>query len=173
MNSLAWYVLRSKPHKENQIYSQLCSKAIETYYPTITVRPVNPRSAKIRPYFPGYLFVHVNLSETDHSVLQWLPGTLGLVQFDGHVPAVPEYFIAELKQRVALIQNAAGVNLDSLQKGDPIRITSGLLAGYEAIFDMCMSSGERVRVLLDMLGRLVTTEVNAGTIEKKPPVSYQ
>lgn len=167
MNALAWYVLRSKPHKENQVHSQLCSNAIETYYPTIKVKPVNPRSAKIRPYFPGYLFVHVDLQDIGVSVLQWLPGALGLVQFDGHAPAVPEHFIIELKRRVASIQEAGGFNLSGLQKGDRVRITSGPLAGYEAIFDMRLSDGERVRVFLEMLGRLVRTEIDADVIEKK------
>ncbi len=169
MDALAWYVLRSKPHKENQVYSQLRANAIETYYPTIKVKPVNPRSAKIRPYFPGYLFVHVNLQEADASVLHWLPGAVGLVQFDGHVPAVPEHFIAELKRRVAAVQEAGGLKLSGLQKGDPVRITSGPLAGYEAIFDMRLSDGERVRVFLEMLGRLVKTDVDASTVEKRRP----
>ena len=61
----SWYVIHSKPRKENQVYSQLQARAIETFYPTIRVKPVNPRSAKIRPYFPGYLFVRVDLDAVD------------------------------------------------------------------------------------------------------------
>jgi transcription antitermination factor NusG len=167
MNALAWYVLRSKPHKENQVHSQLCANAIETYYPTVKIKPVNPRSAKIRSYFPGYLFVHVDLQDVGVSALQWLPGALGLVQFGGHAPAVPEPFIAELKRRVTAIQEAGSFNLSGLQKGDHVRITSGPLAGYEAIFDVRLSDGDRVRVFLEMLGRLVKTEVDASVIEKK------
>ena len=60
----AWYVLRSKPHKESMLFGQLKAYGIETYFPVLRVKPVNPRSRKERPYFPGYLFVHVDLAET-------------------------------------------------------------------------------------------------------------
>lgn len=48
-----------------------------------------------------------------------------------------------------------------------MRITHGPFAGYEAIFDMRLSGSERVQVLLQMLGRLVKVQVNAGAIEKR------
>ncbi len=167
MNTPDWYVLRCKPHKEHHVHSQLVANTIEVYYPTVRVRPANPRSARIRPYFPGYLFVHVDLDLVGVSVFQWLPGTVGLVEFDGYPPPVPGSFIRQLQQRLEAIRRAGGLTLNGLKKGDPVRITAGPLAGYEAVFDMRLSDSERVRVFLDLLGRLVRTEVNVGAIEKK------
>jgi transcription elongation factor/antiterminator RfaH len=165
----AWYVLHSKPHKENQADLSLRSLGVETFYPAIKIKPVNPRASKIRPYFPGCLFVHVDLEEIGLNTLQWMPGAVGLVQFDGQPAAVPEHIINQLKRRIEAIKTAGGLVLDGLKRGDPVRITDGPLAGYEALFDLRLSGSQRVRVLLEMLGRLVKVEVQADTLEKIKP----
>ncbi|HVO69796.1 MAG TPA: transcription termination/antitermination NusG family protein [Aggregatilineaceae bacterium] len=167
MSTSAWYVLHSKPHKENQINAYLQSQNLETFYPTLRVQPVNPRASKIRPYFPGYLFVRADLDAVGVSALQWIPGAVGLVSFDGQPGTVPDYVIRELRQRIAEIEAAGGLTLDGLKQGDPVRITHGPFAGYEAIFDMRLSGAERVQVLLQMLGRLVKVQVTASEIEKR------
>ncbi len=99
--SLAWYVLHSKPNKEEFLRQQLTSRQVDHFYPTVVVTPVNPRSRKIRPFFPGYLFVHMDLDEVNQSPsLQWMPGAVGLVAFDGKAAEVPDGLIAALKQRL-------------------------------------------------------------------------
>ena len=59
--SYQWYALRSKSRKEDAVWRQLQSQGYEVFYPCLRVHPVNPRSRKIVPYFPGYLFVEVDL----------------------------------------------------------------------------------------------------------------
>ncbi|HEX3049555.1 MAG TPA: transcription termination/antitermination NusG family protein [Aggregatilineaceae bacterium] len=163
----AWHVLHSKPHKENQLNAYLRAQGHEVFYPTLKVQPVNPRSSKIRPYFPGYMFIHVDIDEVGISALQWVPGANRLVAFDGYPATVPDHVIKELKSRVAQIEKAGGLILQGLERGDPVRITSGPFAGYEAIFDMRLSGNERVQILLDILGRQVKMKVQSGSIEKK------
>ena len=93
MMTTAWYALRSKPHKENMLFGQLKAYGVETYLPVLRVKPVNPRSRKERPYFPGYLFVHVDLAEQGFSSLNWLPGASGLVAFDGEPGMIADQLI--------------------------------------------------------------------------------
>ena len=78
-----WYVMQSKPQKEKLLYEQLRSREIETFYPSIRTKPVNPRARKYKSYFPGYMFVHVDLDLVGISALQWVPGAVGLVNFGG------------------------------------------------------------------------------------------
>lgn len=167
MGNAAWYVIQSKPNKENQVYTYLVSRDIEVFYPTYEIKPVNPRSARIRPYFPRYMFVHVDLEAVGISALKWFPGAIGLVHFDGYAAPVPDAVIHQIKERIEQVRAAGGPVFDGLKQGDPVRITSGPLAGYEAIFDLRLSGSERVQVLLDMLGRLVRVKVDASAIEKK------
>ena len=169
MSVESWYVFRSKPHKENQVLYTLCATGIETYYPNVKVKPVNPRCSKNQPYFPGYMFIFADLESIGLTTLRWLPGAVGLLQF-GDIPAtVPEGFITELKQRIERINRVGGLTFDGLNSGDKVRIISGSLAGYEAVFDMRLSGQDRVRVLVELLGRQVKAEINAGDIARMRP----
>jgi transcriptional antiterminator RfaH len=164
-----WYALRSKPRKEDIVWRQLRGEELEVFYPRIRVNPVNPRSRKIKPYFPGYMFVYVDLEQTGMSRFQWMPHTLGLVSFGGEPAHVPENLIFELRKRVAEIADAGGELFAGLKPGDPVRISSGPFQGYEAIFDMRLPGSERVRVLLELLTskRRVPIELSTSSIEKK------
>lgn len=146
-----WYALRVKPHKERAVCDLLQTQAEMVFFPTIQVKPVNPRAARIRPYFPGYLFVQADLAEVGVNAFSWLPGTRGLVSFGG-VPAVtPDNLIAELRQRLRQIEANGGLVNGRYHQGDRVRIISGPFAGYDAIFDAHLPGAERVRVLLAFL----------------------
>jgi transcription antitermination factor NusG len=164
-----WYALRSKPRKEDVLWRQLLSQGFETFHPRLRVHPVNPRSCKTRPYFPGYLFVHVDLEQVGQSVFQWMPYTLGLVSFGGEPATVPENMIQAIDRRLQEINAAGGERLAALHHGDTVSIQDGPFCGYEAIFDAALPGSERVRVLLEFLGnrRQVAVVLNVAQIERK------
>jgi len=149
--SLGWYALHSKPRKEELLYGQLVLREIETFYPRLRVKPVNPRAAKVRAYFPGYVFIHIDLAEIGLSSIQWLPGAVGLVSFGGEPASVPEALIVAVRQKIDRINSIGGELFDGLKPGDKVKIAEGPLAGYEAIFDAQLPGAERVRVLLKHL----------------------
>ena len=163
-----WYALRSKPRKEDVVWRQVKHLGYDAFYPRLRVNPVNPRSRKLVPYFPGYLFVYVDLETAGKSIFQWMPHTIGLVSFGGEPSYVPENLIHELRKRVEEIAQAGGELFDGLKTGDKVRISSGPFAGYEAIFDARVSGNERVRVLLEFLNnrRRLPIELSAGQIER-------
>lgn len=146
--------------------SYLNSEGIEVFYPVAKVKPVNPRAAKVRPYFPGYLFARANLNEIGVSGLQWVPGATGLVQFGGEPAIVSDSFINELQRRIKEIAAAGGLNLRQLKRGDPVTIISGPFAGHEAVFDLMLDDHERVQVFIHWLGQQLKMKVNADTITK-------
>lgn len=172
-----WYALHAKPHKERQVAENLRQRKFEVYLPLVRVNPVNPRSARLRPYFPSYLFAKADLQAVGLGALQWTPGLRRMVEFDGQPAVVPDNFIAELRRRLSQIQAAGGLVLDGLGRGDPVRIVSGPFTGYEAVFDSRLPGSERVRVLLQLIaasqrrgaGRFVPVEINAGSIAKSRP----
>ncbi len=166
MSANVWYVIQSKPRKENQVSAYLASQGIEVFYPAVRIKPVNPRSSTIRPLFPRYLFVQANLDEVGVSALQWVPGAIGLVEFDGYTAPVQDTVIRAIRKRVEEISAAGGPTLDGLKQGDPVRIAAGPLKGYEAIFDLRLSGSERVQVLLQMLGRQTRLTVDGSAIER-------
>ena len=148
--SAHWYVLRSKPHKESFLHGQLRAHKVESYNPVIRVNPVNPRARKLKPLFPGYLFVYIDLSEIELSSIQWMPGSVGLVSFDEEPSWVPDSIVNSIRNQVDAI-NVADRKSREFEKGDRIVIQTGPFAGYKAVFDMNLSGEERVLVLLELL----------------------
>ena len=148
-----WYTLWVKPHKERAVAGLLASQEVEAFAPMVKVNPVNPRAAKARPYFPGYIFVHTDLTHVGANHFNWMMGVHGLVSFDGEPAVVPNAMIRKIEDQLAEIDRAGGISLEGLEHGDKVRIVSGPFAGYEAIFDMRLSGNERVQVLLAFLSK--------------------
>lgn len=163
-----WYVLRSKPHKEDFLYTQLLARDIDAYCPKIRVQPVNPRARKSKPLFPGYLFVHVDFDQVTLSTLRWLPGAVGVVSF-GKTPAwVPDPLVHSIRKKVEEINAAGGEHLVGLTAGDEVIVQSGPFAGYAGIFDLHLSGSERVRVLLQAIqNQKMPVELPLSQIKKR------
>ena len=164
-----WYALRSKPRKEEAVYRQALNQGFEAYLPLIRVQPVNPRSRKLLPYFPGYLFVYTDTEEVGVSTFQWMPHTHGLVSFGGEPAIVPENLVQAIRKRVDEINSAGGEVLEALRVGEKVKISSGPFEGYEAIFDGRLPGSVRVRVLLELLGskRQVPVVLDVGSVSPK------
>jgi transcription elongation factor/antiterminator RfaH len=164
-----WYALRTKPRKEDVVWKQILDRECEVFYPRLKVNPVNPRAKKVRPYFPGYLFVKLDIEKAGLNTFQWMPHTSGLVSFGGEPATVPENLIHAIRERVEEIAAAGGIAFDGLKHGDTVLIEHGPFAGYEAIFDMRLAGSERVRVLLQLLSnqRQLPVEIDASKIRKR------
>lgn len=163
----SWYVIRSKPNKEDFLAKQLASYGIKVYYPSIRVKTVNPRARKVKAFFPSYLFVNVDLEVTNASTLQWMPGAINLVSFDGRPASVPDTLISAIEHQVDQINSSQENRIHGLKPGDAITIQEGPFAGYEAIFDGQISGRERVRVLLTYLQkRQIPLELGENQISR-------
>lgn len=162
-----WYVLQSKPQKENLLYEQLRLREMEAYYPCIRVKPVNPRARKIKSYFPGYLFVHVDLDLVGISSLQWVPGAVGLVKFGGEPAFIAESILQAIRLMVEKNNVDGSYFCSGLKPGDAVSINEGPFSGYKAIFDTRLSRRQRVRVLLEVLqNQQLRVELPAGHIQR-------
>lgn len=146
-----WYALKSKPNKENLLLDQLLIRKVETYFPRIHVRPVNPRACRIKAFFPGYLFVQIDLTQVAVSNLAWIPGASRLVCFDSEPASIPENLINLIRKKVDAINSVGGELIETLKSGDRILVHSGPFAGFDGIFDKCLDGNDRVRVLLNLI----------------------
>lgn len=166
--SECWYVIHSKPLKEELLSEQLTVRKIENYYPRIHVQPVNPRCRKVKPYFPGYLFVWINLELLGKSSIDWLPGAAGLVTFGGEPADVSQNLIDAIRQQVNKVNQTGGLTVDGFKQGEIVIIQEGPFAGYEAIFNVSLPGSERVKVLLKLMNdqRQVPLEIPAFQVKR-------
>lgn len=147
-----WYVMQSKPRKEEFLYQQLALREIEAYCPWLRTQPKNPRARKIQPYFPGYLFVHVDLQQTGLTALRWMPGAVGIVMFGNDPGQVPDGLLPALHRQLEMMDGAkAAAPANRFRAGEALVIEEGLFKGYRAIFNAYLPGAERARVLLKLV----------------------
>jgi transcriptional antiterminator RfaH len=89
--------------------------------------------------------------------VQCVPGVTELVRFGSQCPSIPGEVIEGL--RALLGAQDVYVIEDRLAPGDAVRIFEGPFEGLEAIVTRVLPAGERVRVLLDLLGRQTSVEL--------------
>jgi transcriptional antiterminator RfaH len=161
----AWYALRTKPHKEESVRSQIDGREIESFYPRLRVNPVNPRARRVRPYFPGYIFVNADLKTTSIATFQFMPHAIGLVCFGGEPGTLPDPVIERLRQHLDRLNRSNHKETFLIQPGERVKIRKGPLEGYQAILDHHLPGRDRVRVLLELIGsRNVPVELSYSSI---------
>jgi transcriptional antiterminator RfaH len=155
--SNCWYVLRSKPHKEDLLYHHALAQGFRIFYPWI----------EVQPYFPSYMFIQCDLSRVGSSTFRYMPHAVGLVSFDNEPASIDATVVEAIHERVALLNATATTTRSTLHAGDRVWISAGPFAGCEAIFDAQLSGSDRVRLLLRLLSeRQVALEIEATHVQR-------
>jgi transcription elongation factor/antiterminator RfaH len=164
-----WYVIHSKPRKEALLRERLRIQRIEVYLPSIRVKPVNPRARKEQPFFPGYLFIHVDLEQISISELRRIPGTTGIVCYGGEPATVGDSLIRTIQKQIEDITESNNQSANRFKSGDWVVINDGPFANFKAMFDCRLSSQDRVRVFLELLqGQKMRLELSANDLQPLP-----
>jgi transcriptional antiterminator RfaH len=159
-----WYCARTKVGSEELAKRNLERQGFETYLPMTPsdLRMQRARDKELEPLFKSYLFLHLSEQMGDWSPIKYTIGVLNLVRFGGYPARVPEKMILELKER-----ENNGVHKGTqaeYQEGDKVMIRSGGSFEYcQAIFQK--SAGQRVYLLMDILGKETEVCMNRRNIE--------
>jgi len=159
-----WYTLHTKPNKEYQVATTLQQRNVQVYLPE--TEATNARAGrKVKPFFPGYLFVNVDFEAVGLSNLRWIPGLHRIVAFDGCPVPVPGDVIDLIRYKLGEVEAVGGRPEHVFQPGDTVRIIDGPFRGMLAIFDEPTKPVKRVQVLLSILGAS-RVQVDVADLEK-------
>ena len=112
----------------------------------------------VEALFPGYLFARFVYAEM-HRRVEASPGVRGSVRFGELVTSLHQAAIAALQARAGAEEV---VTVDSsMEVGQSVHIAEGPFQGLEVVVTRLLPAKERVRVLLEFLGRSTETEVSA------------
>jgi transcription antitermination factor NusG len=149
-----WYVVYSKPHREESAQFHLQSKGIEVFFPRLLL----PESLRRRivPLFPNYLFVRIHLLEQYHYVL-WSPGVKRFVSFNDVPLPLDDNIAGYLMQQA----NSDGIITarSNLKVGQEVRINGGPFDGLVGMIQESPNARGRVKVLMKLLSRQIKVEV--------------
>lgn len=163
--STAWYVAHTKPRQESTARDQLLRQDFQVYLPLFKVfkkpRGAGPLTTH-EPMFPRYLFLRPTRPTQSLSVVRSTVGVSRLVMF-GHQPAqLADAAVQAIRQAETLREAAALDRISPFQAGMSVQIQDSPLAGIQALVQAV--SKDRVTLLLDILGRPQTVQVEFGQV---------
>ena len=159
-----WFCLKTQPKREHLAATALRRQFdIECLSPRLRFRKMTQRGPVwfVEAMFPGYLFAKFIYSE-QHRVVEHSIGIRGVLHFGNRLATLPEGVVVALQTRVG-VEEVTTVDT-SPKVGQPVQITEGPFQGLEAVVTRLLPARERIRVLLDFLGRSLETEISAAKV---------
>jgi transcriptional antiterminator RfaH len=160
----AWYCLRSRPKHEHIAAAHVrLVEGVTVFCPRIRFKRLTRQGLVwvTEAMFPGYLFAYFDLQEK-HREVRYAHCVVGIVQFGNRYPIIEE-------QALVLLRDQTGVAevkelTYELSQGDQVKVVGGVFAGLEAVVTQVLSAKERVRILMDFLGRQMEAEVEQSSV---------
>jgi transcriptional antiterminator RfaH len=154
-----WFCLQTLAKHEHIAAAALRQVAgVEVYLPRLRFRRATRRGPAwvTEALFPGYLFARFDPALLLRRVRS-LPGVRGPVEFGGRLATAPDAVITDLR-RFTGAQDVCVV-ADDLDVGTPVVISGGAFHGLRAVVTQVLPARERVKVLLEFLGRATEVEL--------------
>jgi transcriptional antiterminator NusG len=132
--------------------------------PSETVVDPKSKRKQTRRFFPGYVLVEMVLDNETFHLVKNTPRITGFVGGGTNPPPVPE---AQVEQITRLLSNEEEPRpvLD-FELGEEVRLTEGRYASMRGVIDEINESRGKLRVVINMFGRPVPTELAFHQVEK-------
>ena len=160
-----WYVIQTKPGNEHRVETNLSNQGIEVFLPLLECFQYSSGKMiqKIKSLFPDYVFATLDINLHYYKV-KWTRGVNKILGNGSEPLPVSEKVIQTIKDRMG--ENHF-VKLDEeLEEGAIVQFTSGPFKDLMGVFDKKMSDGERVRILLNLIGVDASVRVSRHQIKK-------
>jgi transcriptional antiterminator RfaH len=164
MSEAAWYCIHTKPKCEHLAAGMMRTLAgVETYCPRIRFQRNTPRGKVwfMEALFPSYFFARFELEQSLRAV-KHSQNVIRVIEFGGHLVTVSDQTIAELREEMR--HEEVREVRPTLKVGDAVELTEGPMRGFKGIIDALLTGQDRVRILLEFLGRENRVEIEAGKL---------
>lgn len=165
MSSDRWYVVQSQPLGEARALANLVRQDFQAYLPRYKRERRHARRVEtvVRPLFPRYLFVRLNLGRDRWRCVSSTYGVSRMIM-SGETPApLPDGLVEELRGR-EIGDGFVKLGLPpGLGVGSHVRLTEGIFVDHVGVIER-VADERRVAILLDLLGREVRVFVTPCSI---------
>lgn len=156
-----WYAVQTRAKSEHIAAAGLRQLSdIEVYCPRLKFQRPTSRGKVwfTEALFPGYLFARFKAAELLRAV-SYGSAVSRLLRFGEDYAVLPELAISQIRAEMG------GADLREVmiipEPGDEVEVAEGPFRGMRGIVTNLLGGAERVRVLLDILGRVNEVEVPA------------
>ena len=185
-----WYVLHTYSGMENKVKQNLDARVqnfnmedyiFETIVPTEEVVEIRngTRRTITRVYLPGYVLVRMDLTDDSWGIVRHTPSVTGFVgqsttpiplTFDEVVkmltPSVVARVSRENADKAPSPKAKPKVEVADYEVGESVQITDGPFAGVPAQITEINANNQRVKALVEILGRSTPVDLEFNQIEK-------
>jgi transcriptional antiterminator NusG len=118
-----------------------------------------------RKFFPGYIMVHMELSDETWHVVKGTPKITGFVGNATDPPAISDEEVARMTQRIkeGATKPKPLINFD---EGENVRVITGPFANFQGFVDEVMEDKEKLRVMVQVFGRATPVVLGYSNVEK-------
>ncbi len=183
-----WYVIHTYSGMENRVKQNVDSRAqslnmedyiFETIVPTEEVVEIrnNARKTVTRSVTPGYVLIRMELTDDSWSLVRQTPSVTGIV---GHgqqpvplsIDEVMHMLTPSVVAKVSAAQAGAAVTrkrkveVVDFAVGDSVMVTDGPFTGVHATITEINANNQRLRALVEILGRETPVDLEFKQVEK-------
>lgn len=159
----AWYLAQMKPNSHVIAKRNLTQQGFETFLPLQeeTKRVRDQFITRRKPFFPGYIFVALDVKLGSWRAINSTIGITRLVSLGGTPTPLPNELVSELMARC----DAEGKLLPPrlLEPGEEVALTRGPFADFVATVER-ISPDRRVWVLMEMMGAHTRLAIDAELV---------
>lgn len=163
-DAIGWFCLKSQPKHEHIAAAHLrMMPEVDVFCPRLRFQRGTVRGVRWfeEAMFPGYLFARFHFASR-HKEVRYAMGISSILRFGDNYAGVDSDVIEALRRQTNLEQVA--VIESEIKEGDTVKIVEGALRGLEAVVTQVLSGRERVKVLLNFLGREIHAEVTRPAV---------
>src|SRR6187397_241493 len=170
-----WFVVHTYSGQENRARLNLLGEIKKHHLegefgdvliPTEKVLEVNKGQKReaMRKFYPGYMFVQMNLNEKTFHLVKNTPKITGFLGGQSPTP-VPEKDISGIHS--AMSEGKAKPKPKVVfEQGDTVRVIDGPFSSFSATVEEVKPDKQKVKVLVSIFGRATPVELDFAQVEK-------
>jgi transcriptional antiterminator NusG len=130
----------------------------------VEVKGGTKRTSK-RKYFPGYILVHMELTDETWHIVRGTPKITGFVGGDQKPPAISDEEVARMTRQME--EGATKPKPKILfEEGENVRVVNGPFANFSGYIDEVMAEKEKLKVMVQVFGRATPVVLDYTNVEK-------
>ena len=160
----AWYCIRTHLKHEHIAAAHLRRiPGVEAFNPHLRILRGTRQGRRwtTESLFPNYIFARFVIEPMLEKV-RYTPAVKFVLRFGDRIPEIPDAVIEELRQGLARLNSE--LLTDAPLTGEEVEIALGAFVGTKAQVVCVLPGKERVRILLDVMGRSVPVELSLDSV---------
>ena len=175
MTSMKWYIVHTYSGHENKARLSLQQRVKEAslddqfgqiLIPTESVLEMKAgqRRTTTRKFYPGYMFVQMELNEETLHLVKNTPKITGFLGGQNPTP-VKESEIAAINSQMTEGATKPKPKI-SFEEGENVRVVDGPFSNFSGIVEEVKAEKQKVRILVSIFGRATPVELDFAQVEK-------